>query len=114
MRTELLVPGLYAGVDFQLKAKGLARVPASALVFRPQGPAVAVITADHKVQFRNVEIARDDGNIVEIGSGVSPGEKVVLNISSEVADGEAVTVAEQGSGAGTTTRPDGSARASAR
>ncbi len=90
-----LVPGLYADVDFQLKAKGLAQVPASALVFRPEGPAVAIITRGQQVEFRNVQIARDDGNIVEIASGLSPGDKVVLNISSEVTDGEKVTVADE-------------------
>ena len=43
---------------------------------------------------RDVTIARDNGNFVEIASGLSAGDKVALNISSQIVDGDRVTVKE--------------------
>jgi RND family efflux transporter MFP subunit len=91
---EALVPGMYVQVAFQIKSKGLVQVPAAAMVFRTSGPQVALITDQGTIKFQDVTIARDDGNFVEIGSGLSPGDKIALNISNEIVDGEKVTVSE--------------------
>jgi RND family efflux transporter MFP subunit len=96
---ETLVPGMYVDVDFQLQTSGMVQVPAAALVFRASGPEVAVIDNAGHVTFRKVAIARDDGNFVELGSGISPGEKAALNISSQIRDGDKVTAIEPESGA---------------
>jgi RND family efflux transporter MFP subunit len=96
---ETLVPGMYVDVAFQLQTSDMVQVPAAALVFRASGPEVAVIDNAGHVSFRKVAIARDDGNMVELGSGVSPGEKVALNISSQIRDGDKVTAIESNSGA---------------
>jgi RND family efflux transporter MFP subunit len=89
-----LVPGMYVEVNFELAKKALLQVPASALLFRSSGEQVAVIGPDGKVNFRKVTIALDQGDFVEIGSGLSPGDRVALNISSEIDDGDVVTVNE--------------------
>jgi len=86
-----LVPGMYVEVAFELVKKALLEVPASAMLFRSTGEQVAVVGPDGKVRFRKVSIALDQGDFVEIGSGLSPGDRVALNISSEIDDGEAVT-----------------------
>jgi len=70
---------------------GSPRVPAAALVFRAGGPQVAVVGADGRVRFRSVTIGRDDGSEVELSSGVTDGDKVVLNISSLIGDGDLVS-----------------------
>jgi membrane fusion protein, multidrug efflux system len=104
---EKLVPGMYVEVRFGLKTPALAQVPAAALVFRASGPQVAVVDGDNTVHFRDVTIARDNGPIVDIGTGVSPGDKIVLNISSQIADGDKVSVSEGDDGlasAGKSTR----------
>ena len=98
-----LVPGMYVDVTFQLQANGMVQVPASALVFRASGPQVAVVDDAARVSFRKVSIGRDDGNVVELASGVSAGERVALNISSQIGEGEKVTVNESGSNSSTTT-----------
>ncbi len=105
-----LVPGLYAQIDFQLKTRGLVQVPASAMVFRSKGPQVAVVGADNVVRFQDVQILRDDGSMVELAGGVSPGDKVALNISNEIGDGDKVSVTEQGAGKGTATPAQASAK----
>jgi len=42
------------------------------------------------VSFRDVTIASDDGNVVSIGSGLAIGDKVALNLSSQIAAGTKV------------------------
>jgi RND family efflux transporter MFP subunit len=89
-----LVTGLYVQVEFELGSNDMLQVPAAALSFRAKGPQVAVVGRDSVVKFRNVTIARDDGNMVELGSGVAAGDRVVLNVSSQIVDGEKVQVSE--------------------
>ena len=87
-----LVPGLYVKVGFQLQSKGYLEVPAAALVFRSSGPQVAVVAADDTVHFSPVTIGRDDGGVVALSSGVAPGDRVALNVSSQVTEGATVRV----------------------
>jgi hypothetical protein len=68
----------------------MAQVPAAALVFGDDGPRVAVVDGDEAVRFHKVSIARDNGSTVDLASGVSPGDKVVLNISDQIDAGEKV------------------------
>ena len=85
-----LVPGMYVKVGFALPARGLVQVPAAALVFRASGPQVARLDPSGHLSFRPVTIARDDGNVVELSSGVAPGDRLALNVSSQIAEGERV------------------------
>jgi RND family efflux transporter MFP subunit len=87
-----LMPGMYVSVAFQLKPRGLVEVPAAALIFRPNGTQVARVGADHTVSFVDVSIARDNGTQIELGSGVQAGDRLVLNISNQIAAGETVRV----------------------
>jgi RND family efflux transporter MFP subunit len=91
---ERLVPGLYVDTKIQIDGHGTAEVPAAALMILAKGPAVAVLDGDH-VAFHAVTIARDDGNQVELASGVKPGDQAVLNISSVINDGDKVTIGER-------------------
>ncbi|HEX4389294.1 MAG TPA: efflux RND transporter periplasmic adaptor subunit [Steroidobacteraceae bacterium] len=85
------VPGLYVKVTFALPPRGLVQVPAAALLFRAAGPQVALVDAGGRLTFRNVTIARDDGSVVELASGVAPGEQLALNVSSQISEGERVS-----------------------
>ena len=91
---QVLVPGMYVDVSFDIPTQGLPQVPAAALVFRSAGPEVAVIDQNKQVSFHKVTIAQDNGNSVELASGVKPGDVVALNISSQVADGDKVEISE--------------------
>jgi RND family efflux transporter MFP subunit len=87
-----LLPGMYVKVAFKLTPRGLVQVPAAALVFRSDGPYVALVDDHSKVQFRKVVIARDDGNVLELGAGAAPGDRLALNISSQIKDGDLVRI----------------------
>jgi RND family efflux transporter MFP subunit len=89
-----LVPGMYVNVAFRLPPRGLVEVPAAALIFRPTGTQVAKVDVNGKIKFDDVAIARDDGSLVALASGVQPGDRLVLNISSQIAAGQAVTANE--------------------
>lgn len=89
---QTLVPGMYVQVALSLKnAHGGVEVPAAALVFRP-GPQVAVVDDDAVITFRDVTIGDDDGATVQIATGLQDGDKVGLNVSSQVLSGEKVDV----------------------
>jgi RND family efflux transporter MFP subunit len=87
---HLLVPGMYVNVAFQLPTRGTVEVPAAALIFRSTGTQVAKVDPDGKIEFNDVTIARDNGSLVELGSGAKPGDRLVLNISSQIAAGQEV------------------------
>jgi len=87
-----LSPGMYVRTKLEVRQKKSVEVPASALVFRAKGAQVAVVGADGKVNFRDVTIVSDNGDWVDLGSGVKVGEQVALNISSQISDGDKVAV----------------------
>jgi RND family efflux transporter MFP subunit len=90
-----LVPGLYVEVSFALNNPIGVQVPAAALLFRPK-PQVAIIDEKNVVEFRDVKIGVDDGDVVQIESGLKEGEKVALNLSSQIASGMKVDAHELG------------------
>jgi hypothetical protein len=85
-----LVPGMYVEVAFQIKNDGVAEVPAAALISRSGGVQTAVVDDEDRVRFRKVKTSVDDGGLVQIVNGLTSGEKVVLNVSSQIAEGEKV------------------------
>jgi RND family efflux transporter MFP subunit len=89
-----LLPGMYVQVQFQVPQKGLIQIPASAMLFRSGGPQVAVVDADGKVRFLNIAIVHDMGDVIDIAAGLSSGDRVAMNISSQVSDGDTVAASE--------------------
>jgi multidrug efflux system membrane fusion protein len=94
-----LKPGDYAQVTFNLPpGSGAVSLPASALMFRHEGMAVAVVGRDGRVTMKPVAIARDLGTRVDIAIGLGPGDAVVDNPPDSLAPGERVRVAASGHG----------------
>jgi membrane fusion protein (multidrug efflux system) len=89
-----LLPGMYLQVTFQVHLTKSLEVPASAMIFRAAGPQVAVIDADSKVRFHDVTIADDEGDKVDLDGGIAVGDRVVLNISDQIAEGTKVQAVE--------------------
>src|SRR5689334_14755588 len=81
-----LSPGMYVRVDFQVAQAASIDVPAAAVLFRGKSPQVAVVE-DGKIKLRTVVIASDDGENVELASGIRVGDRVALNINSQISDG---------------------------
>lgn len=66
-------------------------LPASAIIFRSEGPQVAVVVNNH-LSLRKIKIGRDFGAIVEVLSGLTGEDHVVTNPSDSFAEGIEVRV----------------------
>ena len=89
-----LMPGGYASVKLSLQREAVPlHIPSSALIFNQNGLRVATVGPDDKVRFKTVTIARDLGREIEIGSGLSVDDRVIVAPPDGIADGDQVRVA---------------------
>lgn len=90
-----ILAGSFAQVRFT-GAKGTPplTLPGNALLFRAEGPQVGIVGPDNKVELRSVKLGRDFGQTIEILSGVTPTDRVILNPSDSLSSGVTVRVAE--------------------
>ncbi|WP_109124952.1 efflux RND transporter periplasmic adaptor subunit [Dyella sp. C11] len=90
-----LLPGAYAEVHIPMTGNShTLTVPATTLIFRAQGPQVAVVGADNKVVLRDVHIAMDLGDRLRIDKGLQPGDRVINHPADSLAQGDAVQIAK--------------------
>jgi RND family efflux transporter MFP subunit len=87
-----LLPGAYVFVHFKVPdhAETLS-LPSNTLLFRSEGLRVGVVRNGHVVLVP-VTIAKDQGAMVEIGTGVTASDQVILDPSDSLADGQQVQV----------------------
>ena len=88
-----LRPGLYVTVEIGIPrtAPGVI-IPSEALMFNGEGLRVAVVGDGGQVHMRDVAIYRDFGTSVELRSGLSGGERVVLSAPITLEDGGKVNI----------------------
>ena len=90
---HLLLPGGFVNLHFALPSRaGALRVPASTLIFDNQGLRIATVDRSNTVRFKPVVISHDLGNAVDIGSGVSDGDRVIDTPPDGLAEGDHVQV----------------------
>lgn len=88
-----LLPGAYAFVHLKIPATtGAVTIPANTLLFRKEGLRVAVVR-NGKVQLTPITIGHDYGNSVEVLSGLSAQDAVILDPSDSIEDGAKVEIA---------------------
>ncbi|CAN5195746.1 efflux RND transporter periplasmic adaptor subunit [soil metagenome] len=87
-----LKPGAYAQISFPLATSGGITLPASAVIVRDSGTVVAIVDANNRVHVRKVTISRDEGAIVQIGAGLTGGERVIDTPPDAIAEGDEVRV----------------------
>jgi RND family efflux transporter MFP subunit len=89
----LLLPGLYAQIRFQSRQEQASWVvQAKALLMRSNGPHVAIVTSDGTLRTQKVGLGRDFGAAVEVLVGLNGGERLVVNPSEDLRDGQVVQV----------------------
>src|SRR5262249_34692200 len=89
----VLLPGMYSTVHFRLVDPAPPIIVAdSSVIVLDGGPQVAVVDNDNVVHIRKVRLGRDFGTTVEILSGCSPGERIVVSPSDLLRDGAKVRV----------------------
>jgi hypothetical protein len=68
-------------------------VPVNAMLFRAEGPRLAVVDENHKIQLRPINIGRDYGTSLEILGGVSTEDNIVINPPDSLQEGQGVNIA---------------------
>jgi RND family efflux transporter MFP subunit len=102
-KSELL-PGAYVFVHFKVPEHAASlMIPSNTLLFRSEGLRVGVVR-DGRVQLMPVKIGRDAGATVEIASGLTSKDAVILDPSDSLASGQEVQIANHVSQPATETK----------
>ena len=93
--TGELLPGAYAGVHLKLP-EGVPTfiLPVNTLIFRSQGLQIATV-AGGKASLVPIVLGRDFGSEVEVVSGLTGQENVMVNPPDSLVEGEQVQIAQQ-------------------
>jgi RND family efflux transporter MFP subunit len=91
-----LLPGAFATVQFDqaAMANDAVAVPPGALIMGRNGAQVAVLEAGNRVRIKKVTIARDLGNVVQLGEGVTRADRIIDSPPDGLADGDVVRLAQ--------------------
>ena len=88
-----LRPGAYAEVHLLLPASARSVIiPVSALLFRKEGLRLGVLREGNKVQLMPVVLGKDYGNEVEVVSGITPDDQVIMDPPDSLMSGAVVRV----------------------
>ncbi len=94
-----LLPGSFGQLHF---ATGTSvpriTIPVNAMLFRAEGPRVAVVDKDGKVHMHPINIGRDFGATLEILGGVDISDQIIINPSDSLEEGQQVHVAKPTAG----------------
>jgi len=95
-----LLPGSFGQVHF---ATGTSvpriTIPVNAMLFRAEGPRVAVVDKDNTVHLHPISIGRDFGATLEILGGLEASDRIIINPSDSLEEGQKVHVANPNPGA---------------
>jgi RND family efflux transporter MFP subunit len=91
---HVIVPGSYVQVTLDVHVPPLLEIPAEALTTRADKPQVPTLDDQHRIHYKPVVVADDDGLIVRLASGLAPGERVALDLGGAAQDGSPVQVVE--------------------
>jgi RND family efflux transporter MFP subunit len=90
-----LFPGAYAEVHFRMPGNAATvRVPSNSLVFRSAGLQVATVEQGDRVKLHTITQGRDFGSSVEVLSGISASDVIIVNPPDSVTDGAEVRIAK--------------------
>jgi len=89
----VLVPGQFGEVTFHLRSsRPTVVIPSNTLLFRAQGPQVALVQDDGKVHLQSIQLGRDFGNSLEVLSGLRSEDSVIINPLDSITEGAQVEV----------------------
>jgi membrane fusion protein (multidrug efflux system) len=91
---QVLYPGMYATAEFTVAmGTGSPMIPDDALVFR-DGKVYVPVVRNNQLHLAEVTLGYDNGQMVEITSGINPSDKVAVNVGQAAHDGENVQPVE--------------------
>jgi RND family efflux transporter MFP subunit len=94
-----LLPGSFGQVHFAVGANvQKLTVPVNTMLFRAEGPRVAVVGPDHRVELRPLNIGRDYGTSLEVLGGLAVSDQIIVNPPDSLENGQQVNIAQPSSG----------------
>lgn len=94
-QSDKLLPGAYVFVHFKIPTQYRElSIPSDALLFRSQGLQVGIVRNGH-VHLQTITIGKDNGKSVEVATGLSAEDQVILAPSDSLAEGQPVQIATQ-------------------
>ena len=94
-----LLPGSFGEVHFRVGINAQkVTIPVNAMLFRQEGPRVAIVDSDGKVHLRPITIGHDYGNTLEVLGGVDLQDHIVINPADSLEEGQQVNVAPANQG----------------
>jgi hypothetical protein len=67
-------------------------VPSNTLIFRSEGLQVGIVRDGH-VHLQHITIGKDNGKSVEVSTGLTSNDQIILDPSDSLTEGEAVQIA---------------------
>lgn len=93
--TGTLLSGAYAEVHLKLPVPATSFVvPVNALLFRSEGLRVATVDDQHHVDLKPINIGHDYGTTIEVVSGLTGDESIIINPPDYIAAGQEVRIAQ--------------------
>ncbi len=101
LRTEIhvdnrqldLKPGMYADVEISVpRTMRVFLIPANSLIVRSSGPQVLTVSRDKRAHYHGVTLGEDLGTEVEVVSGLTGKELLVINPPDSIAEGTPVAI----------------------
>ena len=97
----VLLPGAYVQVELPLAGSRALVVPTNVLLFRGEGTRVAVVDGSNRVHLKAVTLGRNLGESIEVLDGLAGGERLVVNPSDALAEGDNVALADDAAASAT-------------
>ncbi len=85
-----LLAGTYVNVSIPTQNRTTLTVPTNSLLLRSEGPRIGVVDANNRIRLQAVTLGADYGQTIEVLSGVKATDRLVINPSDSLADGDIV------------------------
>ena len=90
-----LLPGAFGEIRFQLTLpREPLVIPSNTFLFRAEGTQVALFDKNHTVHLQKIVLGRDFGTTVEVLSGLTEEDAVIVNPSDSISEGTPVSLEE--------------------
>ena len=95
--THRFQPGSYARVTLTTRQKSTAwSIPTSALSMRVEGPHVALVNEQNRIEIKPVSLGRDLGTSVVVVDGIRGDERLVVHPGDDLVNGVRVQIGHRG------------------
>ena len=95
------VPGSFVQVTLQLKTPSLIEIPVEGLINRQGKTLAAFVKKNNTLNYREIVLHSNDGQLVSLESGLEEGDSIALNLGDNLPEGSRVRVMPTPSPSGT-------------